>query len=332
MITTSNNILPNRAEVDLPPDLLLTILGPTASGKTKLAVALAEHLVGEIISVDSRQVYKQMDIGTGKDLREYGSIPYHLIDILNPGEKYNVWQFTTDFERAYTDIISRKKQVIACGGTGMYFQALFQSQPYIDVPIDLVLRETLLKQSKEELIDLLHNFTIPSDYTIDKSSHKRLIRAIEILSWLHQNPEPLQKSTTPPYPYLVFGLNPALEKRRENISIRLSQRIEQGLLDEIESLLEQGVTHTDLQYYGLEYKYGSLFLAGEIDEIYFKTKLETEIHRYAKRQMTFFRKMEKDGVHIHWLDSIDTSDQVAEILQHIKSKKRDSRRYPFSIL
>lgn len=321
MITTSNTILPNRAEVDLPPDLLLTILGPTASGKTKLAVALAEHLCGEIISVDSRQVYRQMDIGTGKDLREYGSIPYHLIDILNPGEKYNVWRFMSDFDGAYNDIISREKQAIACGGTGMYFHALFQSQPYIDVPIDLVLRETLLKQSKEELIDLLQNFTIPSDYKIDKSSHKRLIRALEVLSWLRQNPEARHKSTTNSYPSLVFGLNPSLEKRRESISIRLSQRIEQGLLDEIESLLERGVTHTDLQYYGLEYKYGSLYLAGEIDETFFKTKLETEIHRYAKRQMTFFRKMEKDGVYIHWLDSINTIDQVAEILHHIKSKK-----------
>ena len=319
MISQSNSIQIHQAEVTLPPDLLYLILGPTASGKTKLAVALAQALDGEIISVDSRQVYKEMDIGTGKDIQEYKDIPYHLIDICEPGEKYNVSRFQLDFEAAYKAILARRKHAIACGGTGMYLHALLQQQPYIDVPVDIVLRETLLQQPKEQLLAHLETLPTPSDFKADTSSHKRIIRAIEILTFLGDHPqfmEGLQRK--PSYPHVIFGLNPDLEKRRANISQRLEDRLEEGLLEEIQGLLDKGLSHDDLQYYGLEYKYGSLYLDGAIDRPYFLEKLETEIHRYAKRQMTFFRKMEKDGLTIHWLQGSTTEERLEEIGHQLK--------------
>lgn len=319
MITPSNLIQANQAEVTLPPDLLYIILGPTASGKTKLAVALAQWINGEIISVDSRQVYRGMDIGTGKDIQEYQNIPYHLIDICAPGEKYNVSRFQLDFEAAYSDILTRQKRVVACGGTGMYLHALLQQQPYIDVPTDIVLRETLIQQPKDQLLAQLKQLPRPADFQVDRSSHKRLIRAIEILTFLQNEPHFLTGiKQKPVYPNLVFGLDPTLEKRRANISKRLLNRIEEGLLDEIQDLLNDGLSHDDLQYYGLEYKYGSLYLNGSIDYSLFLQKLETEIHRYAKRQMTFFRKMEKDGIKIHWLKGETTEERLNEIIQQLK--------------
>lgn len=319
MITQSNLIQANQAEVTLPPDLLYIILGPTASGKTKLAVQLAQLLQGEIISVDSRQVYKGMDIGTGKDIQEYQDIPYHLIDICAPGEKYNVSRFQLDFEAAYTDVLAREKRIIACGGTGMYLHALLQQQPYIDVPTNIVLRETLIQLPKDELLERLKQLPMPIDFLVDSSSHKRLIRAIEILTFLQKEPNFLDGiKKKPVYPHLVFGLDPTLEKRRANIFKRLHARLEEGLLEEIKLLLKEGLSHDDLQYYGLEYKYGSLYLDGVIDRDLFLQKLETEIHRYAKRQMTFFRKMEKDGIKIHWLKGETTEEQLNEIIQQLK--------------
>ena len=318
MIVDIDNSIINQAEVNLPPDLLLVILGPTASGKTSLAVQLAQTLRGEIISIDSRQVYAGMDIGTGKDLPAYQDIPYHLIDICSPGEKYHVSRFLTDFRQAYTQLIARGKQPIACGGTGMYLHALLQDQPYINVPVDHVLRGTLASQTKEALIDSLIAFNIPEGFKIDRSSHKRLIRAIEILTYLKSDPTFNLGSEPLKYPYKIFGLDPATALRRQRISDRLAQRLQAGLLEEIESLLAQGISHTALQYYGLEYKYGSMHLLGELDYKSFYAKLETEIHRYAKRQMTFYRKMEKDGIAIQWLKAENTADQLAEILLEIK--------------
>lgn len=296
----------------LPPDFLYVILGPTASGKTALAVELAKSLDGEIISVDSRQVYRGMDIGTGKDLHAYKSIPHHLIDIRNPGQRYDIAQFQADFENAYIDITSRGHRPIAVGGTGMYIHSLLISQPYIHAPIDQHLRNSLQDLDKATLISRIGSYAIPKDFKIDHSSHKRLIRAIEILEQLKAGYQIRQEHRG--YRPLIIGLNPPLEFRRQNISERLQSRLQEGLLEEVERLLTEGLTHGDLQYYGLEYKYSSLYLLGQLSKERFVEKLETEIHRYAKRQMTFFRKMEKDGLTIQWLHSDSTAERLDEIL------------------
>lgn len=288
-----------RAKENLSPDLLIVVLGPTASGKTKLAVQLAEAINGEIISADSRQVYRRMDIGTGKDCNEYERIPYHLIDIRNPGEKYNVDAFRTDFFQIYDDIIRRGKQPILCGGSGSYIQTILQENPYSQIPKDNALQEKLARYSKEELIDQISQVDVPTDFKIDTDSHKRLVRSLEILLYLQKyTPVLLPQRTVPNY--LVFGLNPSLKKRRESITNRLQHRLQEGLVQEVASLVENGLGYDDLIYYGLEYKYVSYYLQGKLTYEAFFEKLNTEIHRYAKRQMTYFRKMEKDGIKIEW--------------------------------
>lgn len=279
---------------------ILIVLGPTASGKTKLAVALAQLFDAEIISADSRQVYRGMDIGTGKDLHEYQGIPYHLIDILNPGDKYNVSAFLHDFEEAFQAIKKRGKKVIVSGGTGFYLQALLKSRPYMHIPVNDSLRSTLASISKEKLIEMVQSKNPPENYGIDFDSKKRLIRALEVLSWLADNSGETIPAA-PVYIATVIGLNPTVEVRRDRISRRLAKRLESGMIEEVKSLLTIGITHEELEYYGLEYKYISYYLQGKLDYASFVNKLETEIHRYAKRQMTYFRKMEKDGVKIHWL-------------------------------
>jgi len=315
----SENDIP--AEVRLPSGLLCVVLGPTASGKTELAVALAKRIGGEIISVDSRQVYRRMDIGTGKDLEAYQGVPHHLVDICEPGDRYNVSRFRTDFHRAYRDVLERGRRPIACGGTGLYLHSVLQAQPYVDVPVDLPLREKLQKLSKDELSQVLENQNFPSDFQTDRSSHKRLVRAVEVLAYLEKHPD--WKPEPPPhYPHAIFGLDPPVGERRMNISRRLEERIRRGLVDEVEALLANGLTHEDLQYYGLEYRYVSLFLSGKIDQKTFFDRLETEIHRYAKRQMTFFRKMEKDGLNIHWIRSETTAERLEEVLSHIHSNAK----------
>lgn len=279
---------------------LLIILGPTASGKTKFAVACAELLNGEIISADSRQVYRHMDIGTGKDLAEYGNIPYHLIDIVEPGEKYNIHRFSHDFEAAYRDIVQRGKHPIVCGGTGFYIQSLIAPQPYSQVPVDDVFRKEMEALEKDELQSLLKSSSLPSDFDVDYSSKKRMVRALEIAAWAKNNPtQRLQPMKT--YSATLIGLNPDLETRRQRISTRLQERLGAGMIEEVRSLLDMGITHDELEYYGLEYKYISYYLQGTLTYEAFVRKLETEIHRYAKRQMTYFRKMEKDGATIKWI-------------------------------
>lgn len=289
-----------QAKGNLSPDLLIIILGPTASGKTKLAVQVAEAMKGEILSADSRQVYRGMDIGTGKDIKEYGSIPYHIIDIKDPGEKYNVNLFRQDFFTAYDHIRSRNTTPILCGGTGSYIQSILQDSPYSQIPKSTELQEQLAKLPKEELIANIRKRSIPKDLNIDFDSHKRLVRALEILLYLQENNPCLHPQRTVRQ-YLAFGINPPVQQRRESITKRLRKRIGEGLVDEVESLLANGLSHEDLLYYGLEYKYASLYLQGKLNIDGFFEKLNTEIHRYAKRQMTYFRKMEKDGVKIHWL-------------------------------
>lgn len=300
MINPQNIILNLQEDANFLPEDLLIILGPTASGKTKLAVELAKHLDAEIISADSRQVYRHMNIGTGKDLSEYQHIPYHLIDILNPGEKYNIDLFLRDFEDAYYDIIQRRKRVIVCGGTGFYIQSLLQAKPYTQIPVNLSLRSKIELLSKEQLQEILEGMPIPADFQIDCSSRKRIIRAIEICSFLKEQTD-FDFNTVKSYRYKIIGLNPPVEIRRERITKRLYQRLQEGMNAEVEELLKMGITHEELEYYGLEYKYISYFLKGQLAYEDFAKKLETEIHRYAKRQMTYFRKMEKDGIEISWI-------------------------------
>ena len=302
-INTIENILEyiNRAKENLSPDFLLILLGPTASGKTKLSVSLAKELNAEIISADSRQVYKNLNIGSGKDLEEYRNIPYHLIDIIEPKEKYSVKEFRKDFFKAYDEIRSKNKQAILCGGTGSYIQSILQQQPYSEIPKNEGFELDYLDKSKEEIIEILKKKDIPKDFNIDWNNKKRLIRALEILEYLEINELPSIKSEIIK-DYVVIGLNPNLNTRREKIDIRLVQRIEQGMIKEVEDLISSGLSHEQIQWFGLEYKYISYYLLGLMSKEEFKDKLKTEIHRFAKRQMTYFRKMEKDGIKIHWID------------------------------
>ncbi|MFD2538137.1 tRNA (adenosine(37)-N6)-dimethylallyltransferase MiaA [Sphingobacterium chuzhouense] len=290
----------HQAKEKLSPDFLIVILGPTASGKTKLAVELARQIDGEIISADSRQVYRDMDIGTGKDLEEYRDVPYHLINIKNPGDKYNVDLFRVDFFQTYDYIISRKKSPILCGGSGSYIQTVLQERPYTQIPKNEYIQHQLRFLSKEELLAQIHEIGIPKDLKIDFNSHKRLVRALEILLYLKHHSETLQPQRVIP-DYIVFGINPPLEERRSAITRRLEERLQKGLVEEVERLIAMDLNYDDLIYYGLEYKYVALYLRGSLTYDQMAEKLNTEIHRYAKRQMTYFRKMERDGIKIHWL-------------------------------
>ncbi|MGE8430066.1 MAG: tRNA (adenosine(37)-N6)-dimethylallyltransferase MiaA [Sphingobacterium sp.] len=283
----------------VPKEKVIVILGPTASGKTKLAVQLAQRIDAEIISADSRQIYRRMDIGTGKDLSEYQDIPYHLIDTHEPGERYHLGNFIADFHQARQSILERGKHTILCGGTGLYIQSVIQQNPYALIPSIEGLKESLLPLPETELLKRLQEYTLPANFQIDLSTKKRIIRAIEILAFLETRPDHIAQQQT--VDSIVIGLNPPVEIRREHISQRLKQRLNEGLLAEVAKLLTEGITHEQLQYYGLEYKYASLHLLGQLDYLAFTKKLETEIHRYAKRQMTYFRKMEKDGIIIHWV-------------------------------
>lgn len=298
--SASINEIIHQAKEKLSPDLLIIILGPTASGKTKLAVELARQIDGEIISADSRQVYRDMDIGTGKDLEEYRDVPYHLINIKKPGDKYNADLFRRDFFKAYDHIINVQKQPILCGGSGSYIQSVLQDRPYAQIPKDSYLQKKLSQLAEEELLERIHTIGVPPDLQIDFHNHKRLVRALEILLYLQHHRQPKQLQRIVPN-YLVFGLCPPLEKRRMSITQRLHARLQQGLVEEVKHLIERGISPADLIYYGLEYKYITLYLQGALTYPELLEKLNTEIHRYAKRQMTYFRKMEKDGIKIHWL-------------------------------
>lgn len=288
-----------------------------------MATQIAAKINGAIISVDSRQVYKKMDIGTGKDLDEYHIngkvIPYHLIDILDPGDKYNVSLFKQDFQEAYQKIISQNQAAIACGGTGFYFYALLKSQGYTEIPVNETLRESLEDLTNDELrICFIKMETSYLDLA-DTSTRKRLIRAIEISTYLTENPETenqISESLDFEYNPIIFGLNPPSEIRRERISHRLSYRLKNGLIEEVESLLNSGLEPKQLIYYGLEYKYVTEYLTGVSDYEDMTKKLETEIHRFSKRQMTFFRKMEKDGISINWLENSNTEEEnIDRIIQ-----------------
>ena len=288
--------------------MMITILGPTASGKTRLAVAFAAAVDGEIISADSRQVYRGMDIGTGKDLADYmlpnGSVvPYHLIDICDAGEKYNLFRYQQDFRSAYDEIMSRGKSPVLCGGTGLYIEAVLKGYNLKQVPENKALRASLQGKTLEELtailVDLKRRNGSHMHNKTDVDSCKRAIRAIEIESNPPQNASSMNGN---PREALIFGTAISRELRRKKITERLDQRLNEGMLDEVKGILDGGVSPDDLIYYGLEYKYLTLHLTGRLSFDEMRSQLETAIHQFAKRQMTWFRGMEKRGLHIHWID------------------------------
>ena len=284
---------------------LIVILGATAMGKTRVAAHVAYLSGGEIISADSRQIYRGMDIGTGKDYHDYlvdnQKIPCHLIDIHEPGDTYNVYRFQKDFRAAYEDIMERGKQAILCGGTGLYIQAVLENFTLTSIPSDETQRKTLLKKSKEELVKQVEGYHFPDGFQPDISSIKRLIRAIEIGEYLKSNPP--RKNNEANLNYIIFGISTESETRRLWITERLKHRIEIGLIDEVRQLLEGGIEPDLLRFYGLEYRYVTDHLEGVLSEKELFEKLKVAIHQFAKRQMTWFRKMEREGYTINWLDS-----------------------------
>ncbi|WP_293299531.1 tRNA (adenosine(37)-N6)-dimethylallyltransferase MiaA [Pedobacter sp. UBA4863] len=302
---------------------LLIVLGATAVGKTALAVQLAKVFNGEIISADSRQVFKGMDVGTGKDLLEYQidaqQIPYHLIDIKNAGERYQVNAFKNDFSDAFANIQHRKKLPILCGGTGMYIHSLLQNHDLTAIPVNDLLRKELVQMDKTALQDRLNSFPLVWRQHADYSSSKRLIRAIEIAEYLTVND--YQAEERPVLKPLVIGLYNDVEVRRTKILARLNQRLHSGLIEEVETLLSRGVSQEMLIFYGLEYKFVVAYLNNEIDFETLKERLGIAICQFAKRQMTFFRKMEKDGVQINWIAAQEDraavkNEAIALIRQH----------------
>ena len=301
---------------------LITILGPTASGKTPLAAALAQRIGGEILSADSRQVYRRMDIGTGKDLSDYGDVPYHLIDICEPGTKYNLFQYQQDFFDAYQDIRSRGVQPILCGGTGLYIEAVLKGYHLSPVPQNQPLRDSLEGRSLEELTEMLKALKAKSGSgmhnTTDVDSCQRAIRAIEIETYNLEHPMPLRE--LPPIPSTIIGVNIDRELRREKITRRLKARLDEGMVDEVRGLLDSGIPAEDLIYYGLEYKFLTEYVIGQLsyDEMF--RQLEIAIHQFAKRQMTWFRGMERRGFTIHWIDAtLPTEKKVEQILDLVNS-------------
>ena len=316
---------------------MITILGPTASGKTPVAAHLAAEIGGEIISADSRQVYRRMDIGTGKDLADYivdgRQIPYHLIDIREPGTKYNLFEYQQDFLDAYEDIRSRGAVPILCGGTGLYIEAVLKGYHLSPVPQNQELRDSLEGKSLAELTEMLAELKAKTGSnmhnTTDVDSCQRAIRAIEIETYNLEHPTPRRE--LPPVDSIIIGLDIDRELRREKITRRLKARLEERqqvgasagmtMVDEVKALLDEGISADDLIYYGLEYKFVTEYLTGKTTYDEMVTRLEIAIHQFAKRQMTWFRGMERRGFHINWIDAtLPMEDKVAKIIQIVNSK------------
>ena len=297
---------------------MITILGPTASGKTPVAARLAEEIGGEVISADSRQVYRRMDIGTGKDLEDYGSVPYHLIDICEPGTKYNLFEYQQDFYDVYQQIRSRGVVPILCGGTGLYIEAVLKGYKLSPVPQNQALRDSLEGKPLDELTDMLVELKAQNGSnmhnTTDVDSCQRAIRAIEIETYNLQHPMP--KRELPPVDSLIIGIDIDRELRREKITRRLKARLENGMVEEVKALLDEGIPAEDLIYYGLEYKFQTEYLTGQLtyDEMF--QRLEIAIHQFAKRQMTWFRGMERRGFKINWINAtLPMEEKIDKIKQ-----------------
>lgn len=299
---------------------LITVLGPTASGKTTFAAALAARLNTEIISADSRQIYRSMDIGTGKDLGDYTvngkTIPYHLIDICDPGYKYNVFEYQHDFFRAYETIRKKGKLPILCGGTGMYIEAVLKGYRLLDVPQNPGLRESLKDKSLPELEQILAGYKVLHNKT-DVDTAQRAIRAIEIEEY-YKNEAP-DVNEYDPINSLIIGIDIDRELRREKISRRLRVRLDEGMVNEVRKIIDSGVKPEDLIYYGLEYKYLTLYIIGKLSYEDMVSQLEIAIHQFAKRQMTWFRGMERRGNTIHWIDAtLPTEEKIEKTLELLK--------------
>lgn len=300
---------------------LIVILGPTASGKTSRAVDLASCIGGEIISADSRQLYRGMDIGTGKDLIEYGNIPYHLIDICPAGYKYNLYEYLRDFKDVYTQIKSRGNYPILCGGTGLYIESVLNGLELPCVPENSLLRKSLEGKSLNELTEILSSMKTLHNVT-DVDSTKRAIRAIEIQTFYMDHPDKVELSIPSPIENsLIIGIDIDRETRRERITKRLHDRLAEGMIEEVKSLLDSGVTHDDLIYYGLEYKFVAKYLIGDLSYDNMVTELEIAIHQFAKRQMTWFRGMEKRrGFKINWMPwNLERDEFVNKIVNLINN-------------
>lgn len=300
---------------------MITILGPTASGKTSLAAALAARIDAEIISADSRQVYRGMTIGTGKDLDDYRQgdrlIPYHLIDICEPGTKYNLFQYQQDFHLIYNNIVARGVRPILCGGTGLYIESVLKGYALSPVPQNQALRDMLADKSLAELTEMLEdlkrrNHSVMHNRT-DVDTAQRAIRAIEIETYNLEHPT--DNRTLPPIDSVIIGVDINREERRRKITQRLKQRLEEGMVDEIRQLLDRGIAPENLIYYGLEYKFVTEYVIGKTSYEEMFRQLEIAIHQFAKRQMTWFRGMERRGFTIHWIDALDPMDsKVAQIM------------------
>ncbi len=304
---------------------LLVILGPTASGKTSFAANIAFHCRGEIISADSRQVYRDMDIGTVKDLQDYcingTRVPFHLVDIANAGEKYNLFEYQQDFCKAYSDIHERGHLPVLCGGSGLYLEAVLKGYRLVQVPVNPGLRKSLEKTQMDELSMILASYR-PLHNTTDILERKRVIRAIEIEAY--QAEHALADQSIPSLQPLVFGIRYELEERRRRITARLHERLRQGMVDEVERLLQKGLSPDQLVYYGLEYKFITLYITGKLAYDEMVRQLNIAIHQFAKRQMTWFRKMERDGTRITWLKS---ETPLQENLQRVFDQMRLTKSY-----
>jgi tRNA dimethylallyltransferase len=294
----------------------IVILGPTASGKTRLAALVANKINGEIISADSRQVYRGMNLGTGKDYEDYivegNKIPYHLVDIVEPGEEYNLFRFQQDFLKAYRDILNRQKTPVLCGGTGLYLEAVLSGYKLSEAPKDETLRTFLASKTQEELNYYLVSLR-PLHNTTDTLDRERTIRAIEVATYANEHEQ--NATSFPEINPIVFGVRYERKTLRERITQRLMQRLGNGMIEEVAELIQQGITHDKLAYYGLEYRYISEHLEGKIqfDEMF--KLLNTAIHQFAKRQMTWFRRMERKGLKIHWMPGeISTEEKLSAII------------------
>lgn len=302
---------------DIRPSI--AIVGPTACGKTRRAVEVAQAFNGEIISADSRQIYRRMDIGTGKDLEEYGDIPYHLIDICEPGIQYNLHQYLQQFRNKYEEIETRNHRAVICGGSGMYVENAIGGIRLPEVPENPELRDSLRTKSLEELTEILRNYRALHNVT-DSDTKARAIRAIEIEEYYRRHPEEASESTyqgATPLECVIVGVDIDRESRRQRISKRLDARLKEGMVEEVKSLLDEGIPAENLIYYGLEYKFVTRYLIGELTYEEMRRGLEIAIHQFAKRQMTWFRGMERRGFKINWVPYDLTTPQFIDTVSKL---------------